>query len=92
MNNTALPNTLLLLAHPNILRKRKDLAEKKMSWDLSCTRTDVSTCLLHQGHASALLLHCRSLVQETQYRYSAFYHQFWILVFCMKMSLFALPD
>lgn len=29
MNNTALPNTLLLFAHPNILRKRKDLAEQK---------------------------------------------------------------
>lgn len=65
-----------------------------MFGDLSYTRTDISMCLLHQGHDSVLLLESSSLVQETGYRYSAFYHQF--LQFTMTsnvyMSLFALPE
>lgn len=76
MNNTAFPNTPLLRAYPSFSGKRKDQAGKKMSWDLSCTRTDTSTCLLYQGLAAALLLHCISLVQGTGYGYLAFYHQF----------------
>ena len=60
----------------------------KKSHDLSCTRANISTCLLHQGHASALLLHCSSLIQETGYRYSAFYCKFIPLNTTLDTSVF----